>query len=253
VSHIVIALIVFASVFGSALLGLYLRNLLPGHHLSDESIGVVKLASGLIATMAALVLGLLISSAKSSFDTVSGELVRNAASVINLDRVLAKYGPETQEIRGLVKKSYAESIGILASRDPSQVARLSSPETVTRLEGLQRKLEDLAPRSEAQRRSQARAIQIADEVLAARWLALLQAQGSTPIVLLVTLVVWLSIIFGAFGLFAPSNGTVIAALLLGALSTSGAIFLILELNTPLDGVIGISLAPMRDALALLGK
>jgi hypothetical protein len=90
-------------------------------------------------------------------------------------------------------------------------------------------------------------------VLAVRWLTLLQAQGSIPVPLLVALVVWLSIIFGAFGLFAPPNGTVIAALVLGALSTSGAIFLILELNTPLDGVFTVSLAPMRDALAMLGQ
>jgi hypothetical protein len=253
VNHLVVALIVFACVFGSALLGLYLRTKLPEHHLGDDSIGVVKLAIGLIATMAALVLGLLISSAKGSFDTVNGELVRNAASIIRLDRVLARYGPDTQEVRGMIKQSYGTSIQILASRDPAQVARLGSPEASRRVEDLQHKLEELSPRSEAQGRLKANAIQIADDVLAVRWLALLQAQGTVPMPLLVALVLWLSIIFGAFGLFAPSNGTVIAALFLGALSTSGAIFLILELNTPLDGMIGLSLGPMRDALAMLGQ
>ncbi|SDI56045.1 hypothetical protein [Paraburkholderia phenazinium] len=252
-NHVVVAFIVFTCVFGSALLGLYLRTLLPEQHLGEESIGVVKLTIGLIATMAALVLGLLISSAKSSFDTVNGELVRNAASVIRLDRVLARYGPETQEVRGLIKQSYGTSIQILASHDPVQVARLGSEEASTRVEGLQRKLEELSPHSEEQGHLKASAIQIADEVLAVRWLALLQAQGSVPLPLLVALVLWLSIIFGAFGLFTPSNGTVIGALFLGALSTSGAIFLILELNTPLDGMIGLSLAPMRDALAILGR
>jgi hypothetical protein len=116
--HLVIALIVFVCVFGSALLGLYVRTVLPPRHLGDESIGVVKLATGPIATMAALVPGLLISSAKGSFDMVNGELVRNAASVIRLDRVLAHYGPETQEIRGLFKKSFGLQIQILASGDP---------------------------------------------------------------------------------------------------------------------------------------
>lgn len=252
-NHLVAALIVFACVFGSALLGLYLRTVLPEHHLGDDSIGVVKLTIGLIATMAALVLGLLISSAKGSYDTVNGELVRNAASIIRIDRVLARYGPETQEVRGLIKQSYGTSIQILASRDPAQVARLGSPEASTQVEGLQRKLEELSPHSEEQGHLKASAIQIADDVLAVRWLALLQAQGSVPLPLLVALVLWLSIIFGAFGLFTPSNGTVIGALLLGALSTSGAIFLILELNTPLDGLIGLSLAPMRDAFTILGR
>jgi hypothetical protein len=253
VNHLLIALVVFVCVFGAALLGLHLRTMLPQQHLGDESIGVVKLAIGLIATMAALVLGLLISSAKGSFDTVNGELVRNAASIIRLDRMLARYGPETQEVRGLIKQSYSMSIQILASRDPVQVARLGSPEASTRVEGLQRKLDDLSPRSEEQGHLKASAIQLADDVLAVRWLALLQAQGSVPLPLLVALVLWLSIIFGAFGLFAPSNGTVIGALFLGALSTSGAIFLILELNTPLYGLIGLPLAPLRDAFAILGR
>ncbi|MGF6602047.1 uncharacterized membrane protein (DUF485 family) [Paraburkholderia sp. GAS448] len=251
--HLVIALIVFVCVFGSALLGLYVRALLPAHHLGEESIGVVKLATGLIATMAALVLGLLISSAKGSFDAVNGELVRNAASVIRLDRVLAHYGPETQEIRGLLKRSFGQQIQILASGDPAQMARLGSAEAVARVEDLQRRLDDLSPATAKKHELQARAIQFADEIQAVRWLAILQAQGSTPIPLLIALVLWLSIIFGAFGLFAPFNGTVIATLFLGAVSTSGAIFLIEEMNTPLDGLIRLSLSPLRAALAILGQ
>jgi hypothetical protein len=252
-NHLAIAGIVFACVFGSALLGSHLRAVVPQHHLGDDSTSVVKLTTGLIATMAALVLGLLISSAKSSFDAVNNELVHNSASIILLDRVLARYGPETQEVRGHIKQSYAASIQILASGNAAQMKRLGSTEAINRVEELQRELEALSPQSPLQHQLQTRAVQIADEVLAVRWLTLLQAQGSIPVPLLVALVVWLSIIFGAFGLFAPPNGTVIAALVLGALSTSGAIFLILELNTPLDGVFTVSLAPMRDALAMLGQ
>jgi len=250
-NHLAIAGIVFACVFGSALLGLYLRAIVPRHHLGDDSISVVKLTTGLIATMAALVLGLLISSAKSSFDAVNSELVHNAASIILLDRVLARYGPDTQTVRSQIKQSYATSIQILGSGDAGQMKRLGSPEAINHVEGLQRAA--LSPQTPLQHQLQGRAVQIADDVLAVRWLTLLQAQGSIPMPLLVALVLWLSIIFGAFGLFAPVNGTVVAALLLGALSTSGAIFLILELNTPLDGVFTVSLAPMRDALAMLGE
>jgi hypothetical protein len=153
----------------------------------------------------------------------------------------------------LIKQSYGRSIQILASRDPAELARLRGSEVLKQMESLQRKLEELSPRTEAQRQLQASAIQIAAEVLAVRRLALLQSAGSVPITLLIILVLWLSIIFGAFGTFASPNGFVIAALLLGALSASAAIFLILEMNTPLDGVISISLAPMREALAMLGQ
>ncbi|MGF6776250.1 hypothetical protein [Paraburkholderia sp. GAS334] len=252
-NHIIIALIVFACVFGSALLGLYVRSMLPEHHLSDESIGVVKLATGLIATMAALVLGLLISSAKSSFDTVNGELVHSAASIIRLDRVLAQYGPETQDVRLSVKEAYGHLIQVIASGDAAQLASLTSREAIAHSEALQRKLQALTPAQEEQRQLKARAGQIADEVLAVRWLALLQSVGSIPVPLLVTLVLWLSIIFGTFGMFAGPNGTVIAALALGALSVSGAIFLVMEMTTPLGGVITVSLEPLRDAYAILGQ
>jgi hypothetical protein len=252
VSHLAIASIVFACVFGSSLIGLYLRDMLPAHHLSDESISVVKMATGLIATMAALVLGLLVSSAKTSFDTANGELVQNAATVIQLDRVLAKYGPETRDIRTLLKQNYAGAVAILLSGDRSQLARLNSMETIKRSEDFERKVEELSPRNDMQRGLKARALQMVDNVYAARWLTLLQAKGSIPISLLVILVAWLCIIFGTFGLFARHNGTIIAALVLCALSAAGAIFLIQEMSTPLDGIVRVSVEPMRDTLARLG-
>jgi hypothetical protein len=251
--HLSVAMIAFACVFGSALLGLYVRTLLPEHHLSDDSIGVIKLATGLIATMAALVLGLLISSAKNSFDTVNGEVTHVAANVILLDRVLAQYGPETQQIRGLLKGTVAAGLPKMASGDPAQLASMQNAESLKRVEYIERKLAELSPQNDLQRRLQARAITMADDVLAVRELGLLQAIGTTPTPLLVTLVLWLCIIFGAFGLFTPPNATVTIALFLGALSTSIAIFLILEMNTPLEGMVTVSLAPMREALTVLGQ
>jgi len=251
--HLTVGLIAFACVFGSALLGLYVRTLLPVDHLSDDSIGVVKLTTGLIATMAALVLGLLISSAKTSFDTVNAEVTHDAANVILLDRALARYGPETQEIRSLLKHAVATGVQKVASGDPAQLADLHSAEAYKRAEYIEHKLEELSPQNDMQRRLQARAIEMTDNVLAVRELGLLQAAGTTPTPLLVTLVLWLCIIFGAFGLFTPPNATVTIALFLGALSTSIAIFLILEMTTPLEGVITVSLVPMREALAVLGQ
>ncbi|EIM94389.1 hypothetical protein WQE_44748, partial [Paraburkholderia hospita] len=127
-NHVVVALIVFICVFGSALVGSCLRAVLPQHHLSDESTSVVKLATGMIATMAALVLGLLISSAKGSFDTTTGEIVHSAVDIVRLDRVLSSYGPETRDIREQLKRNTAASISLLASADPAQIARMTGPQ-----------------------------------------------------------------------------------------------------------------------------
>jgi hypothetical protein len=148
--HLFIFVIVFVSASGSVMAGLYLRKVLPAHHLSEESAGVVRLATGLIATMAALVLGLLISSAKGSFDTASSELVDTAAHVVRLDRVLAKYGPETKPVRDALRQIYASMVATLASDDPSRLARMDDPESVRRAEDFQRLVEGLSPQDAIQ-------------------------------------------------------------------------------------------------------
>ncbi len=248
-----IASIVFACVFGGALLGLFIRRALPDHHLSQDSKDVVKLATGLIATMAALVLSLLISSAKSSLDRMNEELVENAARAISLDRALADYGPETKEIRALLKLTYAAGVARLFPAAASQAGKLDTPEAVVRTESIRTKLWELSPGNDAQRWLQSQALEITSQISSTRWLLLMQRDVSIPTPLLVALVCWLALIFFTFGLLAPRNATVIAALLVCALSTSGAILMILEMNDPFAGLIRVSAAPMLDALADLGQ
>lgn len=252
-SSLAIALIVLACVFGGSLLGLYLRTALPEHHLSEGSMGVVKLATGLIATLSALVLGLLISSAKGSFDKVNDEIVLDSAKVIQLDRALASYGPETRELRDLIKRHYTNTVESLVSGDPVALAKLVTPETTGRVEKLQAGLGELSPRSDAQQQLKARALQISGEMSSSRWVVLLQSESSVSMPLLVALVSWLVIIFTAFGLLAPRNATVVVTLFICSLAAAGAIFLILEMDRPLEGMIRISGAPLRAALAHLGQ
>ncbi len=247
------ALIAFCCVFTSAMVGLWLRAVLPEHHLDDDSRDIVKLGTGLVATISALVLSLLISSAKSSFDKMNDDLVQSAAVLIQLDRTLAAYGPETRDIRDLIKRQYSAGIDRLFSGNKSQEARLDSPETLSRIEGMIARLRQLSPGNDVQRALQFDAIAAANEMTRTRWLFLLQTQEPMPMSLLVVLVSWLAIIFMAFGLFAPRNATVVTTLGLSALCAAGAIFLILEMNQPLTGFVRLSSAPMRDALAHLGE
>jgi len=247
-----IAFIVLACIFGSALFGFYLRLVLPDHHLKDDSLSTVKLAAGLIATMSALMLGLLVSSAKSSFDHVNNELVVTAARVVSLDRILADYGPETQELRASIKRDFSVKVEALTSGDASQIAKLDTPEAMSAIDALHAKLWKLAPHDDVQHGLRARALQITVELASTRSLLLLQQYGSVPMPLLSILVSWLAIIFAAFGLSSPRNNMTIGALLVGSICASGAIFLILELDRPLVGFIRIPGEPLHAALAHLG-
>ena len=252
VSAFEIFLIVLACVFGSAMLGLYLQKILPDNHLSSESKDAVKLATGLIATMAALLLGLLVSSAKSSFDKIDNALVETAARILVLDRALADYGPETQAIRHAIKNYYISRVGMLTSNKKSEVNKIGGQKTTASFEVFRAKLLQLSPGNDSQRQLQAQALEAYNELALMRWQGLLSKDSKVSMPLLVVLVSWLAIIFAAFGLFSPNNRTVKAVLFLSALSVSGAIFLMMELNSPLTGFIRISDAAMYDTIAHLG-
>lgn len=249
----VIALIVFACVFGGAIVGLFLGKVLPERHLETNSKDVIKLATGLIATLSALVLGLLVASAKGTFDKVSNEVLQVAVKTVLLDRVLAQYGSEAQEIRLLIKRGYSVSQAKLLSGDESQLAELDTPESVARLEGIQAKLRALSPQNEAQRALQSRAIEISAELATSRWLLVMQRKGSMSTTLLAVMVFWLSVIFAAWGVLSPRNSLVVVVLLVAAMSVSGATFIILEMDGPLTGWIRVSPIPTQQATAHLGQ
>jgi hypothetical protein len=252
-SSLDIALISAAFIFGGVLLGLWLQNLLPGHHLGSESKDTIKLAAGMIATLSALVLGLLVSSAKNNFDTTSAEITQGAAKAIQLDRALANYGPETGDARELLRHSVAAGIQMFWPEAKTEAPGMTAFEKANGMELLQAKLRELTPAGDAQRQLLAQAQQISGELLQFRWLLIEQTQNALPVPFLVMVLFWLTMLHMSFGLFAPRNAMVIVVLLICALSVSGAIFLILEMNHPLSGTIKVSSAPMLKALEHLGQ
>jgi hypothetical protein len=249
-SSITISLITFAIVFGGALLGIALRAVLPQHHLSGDSKDVVKLGVGLIATISALVLGLLIASAKSSFDTQNSEITELSSRIVLLDRVLAHYGPEAKEARDLLRSAAVRALDLVSTRDfggPSQFGPSVSSELIYD------KIQALSPQNDAQRSTQSQALSIAIGLLQTRWLMAEQRVNSVSVPLLVVLISWLTVIFISFGMFAPRNVTTIVSLSVSAVSVSAAIFLILEMYSPYAGLIHISSAPLRAAICNLGQ
>lgn len=247
-----ISLTAFVFIFGGALLGIVLHAILPRHHLSPESKDVVKLGMGLVGTVAALVLGLLIASAKDSYDTQSTELTQMSAKLVLLDRILAHYGPETQEERKLLHKFVAYSLDNMWSKNPSGPSRPSEAPSVGN-EIIYDKIQELSPRDDRQRSMQAQASSLIVDLGQTRWLMFAQRAAPVSMTLLVVLIFWLTIIFVSFGLFAPRNTTVIVCFVFSALAVSGAVFLMLEMFEPYSGLIQVSSAPLRAALSHLGQ
>jgi hypothetical protein len=249
---LIVALIVLVCVFGSGILGLVLRASLPEHHLSDDSTAIVKLGAGLMATLAALVLGLLIASAKVSFDRLNDEFTQTAATVVMLDRTLADFGPEARESRELLRDTYASAVDLFFPRRDAGTTNLGAPENLARVEHFQQKLRELAPRNDVQRLIQSEALARSRDLAQARWMVIQQGQGAIPAPFLAVLVLWLGLLFAGFGLVSTNNRTAIATLFVCALSVSGAIFLIEDIAHPLEGMMQISRVPAQIALARLG-
>jgi hypothetical protein len=237
---------------GGALGGMRLRRLLPDHHLAKESEDVVRLGMGVIATMSALVIGLLLASAKGSFDLKDAELKQFAADLIQLDRHMAHYGAETKEARDLLRRYTAIKIDSFWPGEASHPV-VDDPNMWRSLEDVQDELRALAPLNDAQRWLKENALQASNDLARIRWLMREQLQASIPQPFMVILIFWLTVIFGSFGLFGPPNATVIVALIVSALSIAGALFLIVEMDQPFGGAIHLSSAPVRAALELLGR
>lgn len=246
-----IGLIVLACIFGASLLGMLMRPALSQHHLSADTKDSVKLGMGLVGTMAALILGLLVAAAKSAYDTEKSEVTQMAAKLVFLDRVLANYGPESAETRVVLRRMVEDSLSRMWPDERSHNAQLDPIGSGG--EEVHKAIQKLAPRNDVQGSLKSQAVGVVSDIGQMRWLLFEQSGSSISMPLLIVVISWLAIIFFSWGLFAPSNTIAIAALLLAAVSVSGAIFLILELDQPFDGLIHISSAPMRNALAHLGK
>ena len=250
---VAVGIAVFAITLGGALGGMRLRAFLPDHHLSPESRDSVKLGIGLVATITALVLGLVTASAKNSFDNLDGAVRRGAADILSLDRALARYGAEATDIRHALKEVVAHRIEMIWPKGQPGPVSLDPTEALNRVEQIPARIRSLAPKTEEQRAQQARALALSESLLDERWAVFSGLGSSVPAPFLVILVFWLAVTFTSFGLFAPNNATVIITLVVCALSVAGAMFLILEMGAGFEGLIRVSPQPMLFALEHLNK
>jgi hypothetical protein len=250
-SSIGIGLVAFACLFGGALLGMRLRSALPEHHLSEDSRHLLNIGLGIVGTMAGLVLGLLVASATGSYNAQRNELLDVASKVVLLDRVLAHYGPEANAPRRALRATVAQTLYRMWPHEGSAGPEMDP--SLTKGEVVFDDIEDLRPATDLQRSLKPEAVGLAIDLAQIRWLMFEQTGSSVSVPLLVLLIFWFAITFVGFGLFSPPNATVVVALGLCALAVSGAIFVTLEMYSPFQGIVQISSAPLREALAHLGR
>ena len=256
-SPTVVAVIAFCFSFGGALLGIWLATSVRWRPKAEDGTAkdTVKLAIGLVSTMTALVLGLVTASAKNSYDQMDSAVKQASINLLALDRALARYGPEAKDIRTQLKavaEVRVDTIWPGSAPEQRGMARpaAGAPSTV---EALVDSIRSLAPGNELQSALKTRAVELAEDGLQLRWLAMASAETDVPAAFLVIVIFWLTVIFASYGLYAPRSLAVMTALVVSALSVACALFLVLELGSPFSGAIAVSDQPLLRALALMNR
>jgi len=248
----IISLIIFGCVVGAVLMGRALSRRLSEDHLSADTKETVKLAMGLLATMSALLLGLLVASAKASYDNARNDVIQMAAKVVFLDRVLTGYGPETAEARARLRDAI-EQMAHRSMQPPKANTPVNLAPNTQAGNAIYLAIQHLTPNDDMQRSLKAQATTLAVELGQLRTLLVAESISSISKPLLVVVAFWLVVIFLSFSLIAPHNATATFALMISAVSVATAIFLILELDRPFSGLLRIPNEPMLNVLSQLEK
>jgi hypothetical protein len=247
-----IACIIFACTLVGTLLGMWVGRAVPENHLSGDSKDSVKQALGLIATLTALVIGLLVAATKGTFDAQGAAVKELATNVALLDRVLNRYGRETKESRELLRTVVSVTLESMWPEGGGR-ADVVSAESRAAGEAMFDKIAALDAKNDAQRLLKTRALEISINLAQTRQRLLAQKESSIPAPFVIVLSFWLTILFTCYGMLAPRNLTVVVCLVVCMLSVSGALFLVLEMDRPFDGeIMRVSSAPLRGALSRMG-
>lgn len=247
-NSIVVSLGVTACVFAGGMIGLHMHRIVPKDNLTKETQDVIRLGTGMLSVLASLVLGLLISTAKTSSDSTDHAMRTFSAGLILLDETLRDYGDAAKVPRDLLRNYTSRA---LADHWPTdgQAAKIDNAATGNLLERVREQIRALKPVDDGQRGLQGEALKINSSLLQQRWLLIEEEGPSVKPLVLAILVSWIFFIFASFGLNAPRNSTVVAAFLVCSAAIGGSVFLIMELDSPFSGVLRISSEPMRNALA----
>jgi hypothetical protein len=241
----------FSCIFAGTFLGISIRRRLPDRHLSGDTKDIVRQGTGLIATLASLVLGLLIASANGKYETENSQIKQMIADIILVDTTLSLFGPDAEPVRALLRREIGAAADRIWGGAEKTFGKAKPFEAGTLGLSIYTEILQLTPKTEAQRFFQGRALDAMVDLGKTRLLLFANASASIPIPFLIVLVGWLALIFASISLFAESNVRTITILCIFSFAASAAIFLILELSQPFVGLMTISDEPFRDALVAL--
>jgi hypothetical protein len=245
-SAFVVAVITFLSVLGATLLGLFSKTRLPSEHLQDDTSGVVRLVANLFVVMTSLVLGLMLNSAKNTFETNNRNIRALATELILLDRTMRALGPETEDAhRHLVE--YVQT----ALKESNILEE--NPQAEASLEAAGSSLRAIRVSDEQKVALWNDARELYRQVVRQRRVVLDASGGTIPTPLIIMVILWLAIIFASFGYRAPRNIIVTASLFLAASLVSATLYLILDMDTPNSSMVRASNVPFQRALAQLQR
>jgi len=248
-SDIAISLLVAACVFAGGMLGLVLHRIIPKAHLTKETQDVIRLGTGMLSVMASLVLGLLIATAKSTYDSTNHDIRSYAAELILLDETLRDYGNDAAAPRAILRQYTAELLQDVWPPAGDHDTFVENKQAGLMMEHAREAIRALTPADAGQKWLQDQALQIHVSLARQRWLLIEQSGPSVRPAVVVILVAWITLLFASFGLNAPRNATVVIAFLICALAIGGSIFLIRAMDQPFSGVLQISSEPIANALA----
>jgi len=250
INTLTIGIVVFAVIFSSALAGMKLSEYLPAHHLKNDTKDLVNVSTAVIATISALVLGLLISNANTNFSRIGGEVTTLSASILRLDHILEEYGADAEPARKMLLRFAEQKSVDLFPANPANV-RLNNLSTFELHQRMLDMILDLNPANPRDQWRREQALTLVARIGDTRWLLAEEGGHGTPMTFVALLVFWLALLFASFGLFAPHNPTAVVILTLCALAVAAAVGMFLELEQGFGGLVRVSPQPMRQAVQIL--
>lgn len=248
-SEALISLLVGAALIAASLGGAALYRRLPERHRQAETEEIVRLIANIFVVLASLVLGLMINSARSTFDGVDKAVHAYATELILLDRTLRQYGPETAGAREYLQDYTRQAAARMAQSDPM----LGSRPAEALLNDVGNALRRLTPLDADHVALKARLEQRFETVYAMRWALVEQSEGTIPLPLIALTAAWLVVVFASYGYRAPRNPVMTTSFVASAVLIAGTIFLTLDMDVPFDGAIQVSPMPLERALAEMRK